>query len=194
MTTAVSICSNALLMLGDNPISSFDESTDRARLASNLWPTARDYVLRSHPWNCATKRVVLAPEAEVPAFDWTAQFLLPGDTLRVMSVGERGERPPYKVESGKILMNATVCKLLYIWRNENPGTWDSMLVWGMTVAMRSIFSYGIAQSATLEQVIDQALREVLKKARATDGQEDEAEALDHSPLYEARFIGSSNWG
>lgn len=189
MTTAVSICSNALLMLGDNPISSFDESNDRARLASNLWPTARDYVLRSHPWNCATKRVVLSPETTTPAFDWTQQFLLPGDCLRVLSVGLDGERPSYKVEGGKILMDDTICRLRYIWRNETPASWDSMLVWGMTVSMRAIFAYGIAQSATLEQVIDQALREVLRKARATDGQEDEADALDHSPLYEARFIG-----
>ena len=189
MTTAVSICSNALLMLGDNPISDFDESTDRARLASNLWPTARDYVLRMHPWNCATKRVVLAPEADAPAFGWTAQFLLPGDNLRVLGVGEQGERPRYKVEGGKILMDETVCKLLYIWRNENPATWDSMLIWGMTMAMRAIFSYGIAQSTTLEQVIDQAMREVLKKARAADAQEDEADALDDSPLVQARYVG-----
>jgi hypothetical protein len=176
-------------MLGDNPISDFDESTDRARLASNLWPTARDYVLRMHPWNCATKRVVLAPEADAPAFGWTAQFLLPGDNLRVLGVGLPGERPRYKVEGGKILMDDTVCRLLYIWRNENPATWDSMLVWGMTMAMRAIFAYGIAQSTTLEQVIDQAMREVLKKARAADGQEDEAEALDDSPLVLARYVG-----
>ena len=61
MATAVSICSNALLMLGDNPINSFDESAtpgglDRARIADNLWPSTRNSILRSHPWNCAIKR------------------------------------------------------------------------------------------------------------------------------------------
>ena len=36
MTTPVTICSNALLMLGDNPIADFEEDNDRARLAANL--------------------------------------------------------------------------------------------------------------------------------------------------------------
>src|SRR3546814_9999800 len=69
MTTEVSICSNALLRLGADPINSFDEADnfgsniERARLCANLWPNVRRQVIRSHPWNCATKRVVLSPDA-----------------------------------------------------------------------------------------------------------------------------------
>lgn len=36
----VSICSNALLMLGAQPINDFSESNDRARLMSNLYDGA----------------------------------------------------------------------------------------------------------------------------------------------------------
>src|SRR3546814_19099578 len=74
MTTEVSICSNALLRLGADPINSFDEADnfgsniERARLCANLWPNVRRQVIRSHPWNCATTRVVLSPDAAAPAF------------------------------------------------------------------------------------------------------------------------------
>lgn len=187
MTSAVGICSNALLMLGDNPIASFDETTDRARLAANLWPQVRDYVLRSHPWNCAVRRVVLSPELTKPAFDYGAQFLLPPDWLRILSVGLEGERPRYRVESGLIVMDGSTCPLRYIWRNDQTDTYDAMLSHALTAGMRTVFAYGITQSTSLEQLLQQVMAPILKQARAVDGSEDEPEALDHAPLYEARF-------
>ena len=48
--SAVSICSNALLLLGDKPIDSFDINNDRTRLVANLYTSKRDKVLRAHPW------------------------------------------------------------------------------------------------------------------------------------------------
>jgi hypothetical protein len=66
----VSICSNALLLLGGKTINALDEDNDRARLASNLFEPVRNYVLRRHPWNCAVKRVTLSPDVDTPAFDW----------------------------------------------------------------------------------------------------------------------------
>lgn len=191
--TPVSICSNALLMLGDNPIASFAEDSDKARLASNLWETARDHVLRRHPWNCAIKRVILSPDTAAPAFDFGKQFELPADWLRTLSVGEEGERPRYRIEGRKVLMDESACKLRYIFRNENPATWDSMLVWCMTRVMRALFAYPITQSTSLEQLIEQEVMQLMKESRAVDGQEDEPEAFDESPLIAARFIGSSGY-
>ena len=187
--TPVSICSNALLMLGDKPISSFEEGTDRAALAANLWETARDYVLRRHPWNCAIKRKILAPDTTAPAFDFTAQFSLPADWLRTLSVGEEGERPFYKIEGRKLLMNGSVCKLRYIYRNDVPATWDAMLVHAMTMVMKALFAYPITQSQGLEQLVESILAPILREARAVDGQEEPGDALDDSPLLDARYMG-----
>lgn len=190
-TSAVTICSNALLMLGDNPISAFDDDTDRARLASNLWPMVQDYVLRAHPWNCAIKRKVLAPLEVKPEFDYGAQFLLPDDHLRTLSVGEEGERVRYRMEHGEqgrvILMDGNACKLRYIWRNDQVDTWDSMLVYAATLSMRAVFAYGVTQSASLEQMLQGVLAPVLKQVRAVDGTEDEPEAFDDNPLMQARL-------
>lgn len=191
--TPVSICSNALLMLGDNPIADFKEDSDKARLASNLWETTRDHVLRRHPWNCAIKRVILSPDTVAPAFDFKTQFELPADWLRTLSVGEEGERPRYRMEGRKVLMDQSVCKLRYVFRNENPATWDSMLVWCMTRVMRALFAYPITQSTSLEQLIEQEVAQLLREARAVDGQEDEPEAFDESPLLAARRIGGSGY-
>jgi hypothetical protein len=188
--TPVSICSNALLMLGDNPIADFDEGTDKARLASNLWGFARDAVLRRHPWNCAIKRVTLAPDEAVPAFDYGHQFTLPSDWLRTLSVGQEGDRPRYKMEGGKLLMDETVCRLRYVWRNDNPATWDALLVETMTHVMRNLFAYPTTQSGSLEQLVNSTVQAAIREARAVDGSEDEPEAFDDSPLLRARYIGN----
>jgi hypothetical protein len=189
----VSICSNALLLLGAKTISSFDENNDRARLASNLFESVRDSMLRSHPWNCAIRRVALAPDVAVPAFDWDFQFTLPGDFMRVLSVGEAGAEIEFKIEDGKLLCDDNPALLRYVYRNENPATWDDMLVRGMELAMAEAMAYGITQSATLRDSMRDELARHMKQARAVDGQDDTPETLGDSPLLNSRFGSSTAW-
>lgn len=191
--SAVSICSNALLELGAQPISSLTEANDRARIAANLYETVRDSVLRSHPWNCAIKRVVLAPESEAPAFDFSAYFLLPGDHLRTLQVGEDGTRPAYRVESGKIAAHGTVLPLRYIWRNTSEASWDAMLVEAMQFAMAARMAYGITKSASMAELREGLLRDHMKRCRAVDGQEDPPETMGDTPLLNARFGAVRRW-
>lgn len=193
MATAVSICSNALLMLGDKPINSLEEASDRARLAANLWPDLRDFVLRSHPWNCAIKRVTLNPAATAPDFDFSYAFTLPGDWLRTLQVGRTGERPEYRIEGRQILMHEGVCRLRYIWRNDNPAIWDALLVHAMTMVMKAAFAYPTTQAGSIEQLAQSILQPILRQARAVDGQEDDVDYLDDSPVYAAGFIGGGGY-
>lgn len=191
--TAVTICANALMMLGQRPIVSFDvavDESDQARLANSLWPTVRDYVLRSHPWNCAIKRLSLPPDAAAPLFDFRYQFTLPEDYLRALSVGEVSGGVEYKIEGGKLLSDANPCLLRYVFRNEVAQTYDAMLVMALTESMRAAFSYATTQSGTLEQALRQALAPLLKQARAVDGLDDTPDFMEHAPLLEARYIGT----
>jgi hypothetical protein len=192
-SSAVQICSNASLMLGGRPINDLNDDTDRARLASNLFPMVRNYVLRSHPWNCCIKRVTLSPDTAAPGFDFAFQFTLPSDYMRTLSVGEIGCEATFKIESGKLLSDDNPCLLRYVSRNENPATWDDMLVMGMTMAMKAVMAYPITQSTSLEQLVDQAVAGVLQRARSVDGQDDTPEALGDSPLLQSRF-GTGNAG
>ena len=190
MATRVSICSNALLLLGGKTINSLDEGTDRASLASNLYDSVRDSLLRSHPWNCAVKRVILAPDTETPAFDYTAQFTLPGDWLKTISVGPDGYEVDYKHESGKVLANGTSLALRYISRNDNEATWDSMLVHAMELKMAAEMAYPITGSASMADLMNGKLLQHLKAARAVDGQDDPPQTLGDFRLLNARFGGS----
>ena len=187
MSTQVSICSNDLLMLGANTINALTEGSDRAALASNLYPSLRDDMLRSHPWNCAVRRVILAPDAEAPAFDYSARFLLPSDWLKTLSVGQEHYEVDYKHEAGYILANGTSLPLRYIFRNESESTWDAMLVRAMELKMAAEFAYPVTGSASMADMMHNKLLQHMKAARAVDGQDDPPQTLGDFPLYQARF-------
>lgn len=189
MHTSVSICTNALLMLGAQTIASLTENTDRARLCANLYPTVRDDLLRAHPWNCAVKRVQLAPETTAPAWGYSYAYALPPDWLRTLAVGDDGFEIDYRHESGKLLADANPLKFRYIWRNDQEATWDAAMVNAITLAMAARMAYAITQSNAREQALQQELVITLKRARAADGQDDPPQTLGDFPLLNARYGG-----
>ena len=189
--TDVSICSNALLMLGAKAINAFDpDGTDegqRAALAGNLYPQLRDALLRSHYWNCATKRVILAPLAQAPDFDYSAQFQLPADWQRTLQVGDRRLPIEYVQEGRRILANTDALPLVYIFRNEDVGSWDPQLVHVLTLQMAAAMAYPITQSASLAEAKAREAELALKRAKAYDGQDNPPEEISDAPMYQSRF-------
>ncbi len=197
MATEVSICSNAMLRLGADPINSFDEADltgsniERARLASNLWPTIRRQVLRSHIWNCALKRVLLSPDATAPAFGATYRFQKPSDWLRTVAVGqEDSDRVEYRSEGNYYLCDESAFYLSYVFDNTNPATYDSGLVAGMELAMAAALAYPVTKSTSLAEALNMELRQSMMFARATDGQDDPPQTLGDFPLMQSRYSRS----
>jgi len=195
-TSAVKICSNALLMLGAQPIASFSEGSgfganlDRAKLCSELYPQTRKAVLRGHYWNCCVKRVMLSPDVIPPPFGFANRFLLPGDWLRTVNVGdERGRsRIIYRSEGRYLLSDEVVFPLTYL-ADTPEQEWDTLLIDVMTMAMAWRMAYPITKSTSVEDQRNGELKELLKQARAVDGQDDPPETLGDSPLLQSRFTG-----
>ena len=189
MTTAVSICSNALMMLGKTPIASLTENSDRAQYCANLYPMLRDSLLRKHFWNCAIKRVVLSPDALAPAYGYSAQFPLPSDFLRVYEVGQPNAFiTDFQLENRMILANAESLPLRYVWRNDNEDNWDSGLVDTATIMMAALLAYPITQSTTLRDSMKEEAARTLREAKAIDGQENPSDSFgDEFPLLTGRL-------
>jgi len=192
MLSDVQICSNALLQLGQKPINSLagdpaQATTDREQACSNLWPQVRDAVLRSHPWNCAVKRVVLSPDVDAPAFDFQYQSQLPGDWLRTITVGEAGCEDNYRIEAGKILTDTNIVRLRYIFRNENPASWDTLLVDAMTATMSARLAVALTGDVGKKVEFERQLLAIMRTARAVDGVEEPGETLGDFPLLQARL-------
>jgi len=193
LTTKVSICSAALLQLGKAPINSFEETGDLATLCANLYPMERDSILREHNWNCCIKQVVLAPLSTVPVSRFSAQFALPGDFLRLISVNDiyLGQAPQteyFKVMGRNILASGTVLPIEYVFRNEVEATWDSKLIELMTARMLWKIAYPVTQSTSLRDELKAEYVALAKMARSIDSQEDPSQSLsDDFPLINGRY-------
>lgn len=76
----------SLRRVGATPIVSLTDGSKSANAANNLYSELRDDLLRSHPWNFATKRVKLAQSSTTPVFEFDYAYPLPSDWLRTVSV------------------------------------------------------------------------------------------------------------
>lgn len=83
--TAISLCAQALVRLGAQPIQSFEENTDRARICSVAYPGLRDAIIAGYPWRCMMTKKELTRSATVPAGQFAYQFLIPGEALTAPS-------------------------------------------------------------------------------------------------------------
>lgn len=187
MTSSVSISSNALVMLGDPPFSSFDEAKPHVRIAANLYNSVRDDVLRLHNWNCATDRVILAPLATPPAFDFNYQFQLPGDWLRTLQVGNAGCPIPFRSERQRLLANVNALPLVYCFRNEIEDTWSTNLIHVMELAMAAKMAYAVTSSTSVRDSFRDEFAREFKVAKAIDGQDDPPEEFAAGTFLESRF-------
>lgn len=187
MTSSVSVCSNALVMLGGAPFSSFDEAKPHVRIAANLYPSVRDDVLRAHTWNCATGRVILAPIAATPAFDFAYQFQVPGDWLRTLQVGRKGNPIPYRSEGQRLLADVNALPLVYCFRNTVEDTWSTNLIHVIELAMAAKMAYAVTSSSSVRDSYRDEFARELKVAKAIDGQDDPPEEFDSGSFVESRF-------
>jgi hypothetical protein len=79
--TKLTICSDAMLMLGAASISSFSEGTDEAQIADRLYDDIRDTLIMQYPYSWSIKKVKLAQLIDNPINEWKYRYALPGDIL-----------------------------------------------------------------------------------------------------------------
>jgi hypothetical protein len=79
--TGITICSDALLMLGAKAISSFNDGTDESSVCDRLYPDIRDSTLMMYPWSFSMKKIALARLITAPGSVWKYAYQLPGDRL-----------------------------------------------------------------------------------------------------------------
>ncbi|MFW1826423.1 hypothetical protein [Acinetobacter sp. ULE_I092] len=166
-TTKVSICNEALNMIGAQSIISFEEQTSNARRCAILYEQTRKAILRMHPWSCCTKRVQLAPLSTPPSFGYSHSFALPKDFMRLISAGTI----EFEIENRLILANIDLINLIYVFDNNNEQTWDSLLVECMVFYMATKLAKATTGSNAEADSAWQRLQMTLKQARAINGQE-----------------------
>ena len=117
--SALSVCSDALLLLGAAPISSFNDGTDEANVCDRLYSDVKNSTLQVYPWSFSFKKVALARTTATPVNEWTYEYQLPSDRLgpprAVFNSSQAGARPitSWEIYGDKLLTDQTTVIIDY---------------------------------------------------------------------------------
>ncbi|GAG38404.1 unnamed protein product, partial [marine sediment metagenome] len=86
MSARIDAVNYALQYLGEQPITSLDDDSDRALTMKSFYYIARDATLEDANWTFATRRFQPVRNAVDPVWGWTASYTIPADIVRVTTV------------------------------------------------------------------------------------------------------------
>lgn len=182
----VSICSNALSMIGEKPITSLSDATARARLCNRWYEITRDALLEEHPWNFAIGRKSLNKLATDPVFEFDNAFQLPNDYLRVLATDPKDAI--FTVESdSRLLTDESSIKIKYIKKITDPLVFSKNFVQALTARLALLFTNFITARGSLIDRIAAMEQQAIRRAKITDGQEQYPEIIQSDDLIDIRF-------
>lgn len=165
----ISICNSALSKLGVDRITSITESNKRARVCNEQYSKLKEEVLSAHPWNFALKRASLSQTANTPAFEYSYEYQLPTDCLRVIRAHE--DYIEWVREGDKLLTDESTLKIQYISNVEYESDFTATFAEALALRMAADLAYNLVQNADLANLNTQLYTAFLADARGRDSQE-----------------------
>ncbi len=173
------ICNAALGKIGSVRINDFDSDDTPEAIACRLhYEITRDSLIRSHFWRFASARASLSPDTVTPKFEYSRQFILPTDFLRLKSVFSnsglvtRNITFSYAIEGQRLLTDDSDVNLRYIKKVTDVTKFDPLFV---EVLILQLALKIIAQLAggdpKMTQVLLTELSVLMPRVRTLDRQE-----------------------
>ena len=192
MASVVDICNSGLNLLGASTITQLTDDSKNARLCNQRYEPIRNRIFRSHAWNCLTKRVQLAADSAAPVVEYSTQYTLPSDCLRVLKIHTGATDSiasdiDYVVEGRKIKTNQGTVFLVYIALITDPNEYDTYLQESIASALAADIAYAITNNATLAKNYQVTADERLREARFIDATENSLGTIESNEFTDARL-------
>lgn len=181
----IDICARALILIGADPITSFDENTTEALVASNMYEDVARASLVNSRWRFATNQALLNLLSAAPTGRYDRAYQLPADLLMLHAVTV-GDLPiEYQIYGSKVFADTDPADIViadYTFR-ANEQDWPSYFTIAVEYSLAVVFATSIARDATLAALMKEQARESMAKARSLDSQQQTSRKLTTS-----RFI------
>lgn len=178
MSSEVTICNLALSHLGAATINSLDDLTKEGRACKLHYAAARDFVLRDHPWNFATRREYLALLAEDPPVGWSYAYAYPSDCHQARRIWQETQQlkpTPFEVMRGAngrvIATNEGGAVLEYTAKITDPSQFDAMFINALSYYLATELAMPITKSPQVGQTMMSIYMARVDQAAASDGRE-----------------------
>ena len=198
------ICNLALdylLQTNEEVITNIDSPNTQTEVTCARWyDTTRRSILRRHPWNFASKRVVLTATGVAPAFEFTLAYNVPVDFIRLNTINEQSSFDPdfkldYGFENNQILTRGTSGETLnvrYVFDFVNVVSMDPIFIDLFAIELALRMAYKFTSSNTNVERLAGLQAQKLAEAQSIDGQERPPSRIERSPALTSRRLLGSN--
>jgi hypothetical protein len=171
--SAIDIASRALVLIGAEPITSFDSSSTEALVATNMYEDTVRAMLSTARWRFATEQAVLNQLSDVPTGRFDIAHQLPSNLLVLHGV---------KVFSDSTSSDTLVADFTF---RADEVDFPSYFSLALQYSLASIFATSIARDDRLMQLMETKANQLMAKARNIDAQQQTTRKLVTS-----RFISN----
>ena len=188
MASDIDIASNALILIGDNPISSFTEPGAGATAAANLYPDTYKQLLSEHPWTFALKEQKLSRLSQQPdaLTNWKYAFQNPTDLIRYWAVYPHSN---YAMVGSLTYSNQTELLARYVYKvaeSQLPPHFQKALEYKLAAD----FALLVTEDVNKSQVYEQKYRVAIAQARSIDSQSHPQQPIIDQPFTDVRQGGN----
>jgi hypothetical protein len=180
--TKVDIASRALVMIGSNPISSFNDDTTEALVTNTIYEEVVESTLTRHNWRFATGQQQLSLLANAPTgrFEYAYQIPANPECLKILAVTVNDALIQYSRYEDKIYLDGfgsqSAVIMDYIFR-QSEDQFPPHFRLAVEYKLASIFGGSVARDAALVREFDQLSERQLLIAKNTDSQETTTKTL-----------------
>ena len=171
--SAIDIASRALVLIGAEPITSFDSGSNEAVVASNMYEDVIRASLSSARWRFATEQAVLNQLTDTPTGRFAIAHQLPADTIIVHTITVNDNLVDFTVYGDKVFSQQTSSDTLiadFTFR-ANENTFPSYFTLAVEYSLASIFATSIARDDRLMNMIETKAQQLMAKAKNLDPQQ-----------------------
>jgi len=171
--SAIDIASRALVLIGAEPITSFDSSSTEALVATNMYEDTVRATLAASRWRFATEQAELNQLSDTPTGRFDIAHQLPSNLLVLHGVTINDRLIDYTVYGDKVFSDSTTTDTLiadYTYR-ATEDNFPSYFSLALEYSLASIFATSIARDDGLMQVIETKAQQLMAKARNLDAQQ-----------------------
>lgn len=183
--SGIDISSRALILIGADPITSFESDSTEALVASNLYEDMVRTALCASRWRFATNQVVLNRLTDVPTGRYDQAYQLPSNFLMLHAVTINDLLTEYRVYGDKVYANTSESDQLvadYTFRALEQD-FPAYFTLSVEYAMASAFALSIARDENLANMLENKAQQLMQQAKTLDSQQQTTRKLSTS-----RFI------
>ncbi len=195
MATDIDMCSNALLLIGDEPISAFTDPGAGATVAGNIYEETYKAFLAEHPWTFALKEQTLNLLSQTPddLTHYSRAHQVPPSAIRIWAIFPVVS---YAIVGQVIYSNEQELLCRFVHKVEESQL-PAHAVKAMEYKLASEFAASVTESDSKSEFMLQKYKDQLAKAKNIDSQGKTQVPIVRSPFISARKGGRSTyfgWG